>query len=120
MEQSDIDLLYTVPPYHLRALAKLLRPKGQSGNIPPPSASTSIPEIVEHLFRPSTINEAIRSLNDTESLILYELVSCGGRANSRDLALYLSSSGVLGSARENEPPSTVEQSNMLYPTPHPH
>jgi hypothetical protein len=48
MEQSDIDLLYTVPPYHLQALAKLLRPKGQSGNISPPSASITIPEIVEH------------------------------------------------------------------------
>jgi XPB/Ssl2-like helicase family protein len=120
MEQSDIDLLYTVPPYHLQALAKLLRPRGQSSNIPPPSASTSVPEIVEHLFHPSTINEAIRSLNDTERLILYELVFCGGRANSRDLALYLVSSGALGSAKESEPSSTVEQSKMLYPTPHPH
>src|SRR2546423_4239529 len=120
MEQSDIDLLYTVPPYHLQTLAKLRRPKGQSGNIPLLSPSTTIPEIAEHLFHPSTINEAIRSLNDTESLILHELVSCGGRANSRDLALYLTSSGALNSAKENEPLSTSEQSSMLYPTPHPH
>ena len=120
MDQSDIDLLYTVPPYHLQTLAKLRRPKGQSGNIPLLSPSTTIPEIAEHLFHPSTINEAIRSLNDTESLILLELVSCGGRANSRDLALYLTSSGALNSAKENEPLSTSEQSSMLYPTPHPH
>ncbi|MFL5586899.1 MAG: helicase-associated domain-containing protein [Ktedonobacteraceae bacterium] len=120
MEQSDIDLLYTVPPYHLQTLAKLRRPKGQSGNIPLLSPSITIPEIAEHLFHPSTINEAIRSLNDTESLILLELVSCGGRANSRDLALYLTSSGALNSAKENEPLSTSEQSSMLYPTPHPH
>ena len=45
MEQSDIDLLYTVPPYHLQTLAKLRRPKGQSGNIPLLSPSTTIPEI---------------------------------------------------------------------------
>ncbi len=120
MEQSDIDLLYTVPPYHLQALAKLRRPKGQSANIPLLSPSITIPEIAEHLFHLSTINEAIRSLNDTESLILLELVSCGGRANSRDLALYLTSSGALNSAKENEPLSTGEQSSMLYPTPHPH
>ncbi|MFL5697917.1 MAG: helicase-associated domain-containing protein [Ktedonobacteraceae bacterium] len=120
MEQSDIDLLYTVPPYHLQTLAKLRRPKGQSGNIPLLSPSITIPEIAEHLFHPSTINEAIRSLNDTESLILHELVSCGGRANSRDLALYLTSSGALNSAKENEPLPTSEQSSMLYPTPHPH
>src|SRR5437588_2580684 len=100
MEQSDIDLLYTVPPYHLQTLAKLRRPKGQSGNIPL-SPSTTIPEVAEHLFHPSTLNEAIRSLNDTESLILHELVSCGGRANSRDLALYLTSSGTLSFAKEN-------------------
>src|SRR6266581_667079 len=62
MEQSDIDLLSTVPPYHLQTLAKLRRPKGQSGNIPLLSPSTTIPEIAEHLFHPSTINEAIRRL----------------------------------------------------------
>src|SRR3989440_6835988 len=120
MEQSDIDLLYTVPPYHVQTLAKLRRPKGQSGNIPLLSPSATIPETAEHLFHPSTIDEAIRSLNDTESLILLELVSCGGRANSRDLALFLTSSGALNSAKENEPQSTSEQSSMLYPTPHPH
>src|SRR5437764_9915885 len=120
MEQSDIDLLYTVPPYHLQSLAKLRRPKGQSGNTPPLSSSSSIPEIAEYLFHPSTINEAMRSLNDSESLILFELVSCGGRANSRDLALYLTSSGALASAKGSEPLSASEQSNILYPTPHPH
>src|SRR5438876_3238953 len=120
MEQSDIDLLYTVPPYHLQSLAKLRRSKGQSGNTPLLSSSSPIPEIAEYLFHPSTINEAMRSLNDTESLILFELVSCGGRANSRDLALYLTSSGALASAKGSEPLSASEQSNILYPTPHPH
>jgi hypothetical protein len=120
MEQSDIDLLYTVPPYHLQSLAKLRRPKGQSGNTPLLSSSSPIPEIAEYLFHPSTINEAMRSLNDTESLILFELVSCGGRANSRDLALYLTSSGALASAKGSEPLSASEQSSILYPTPHPH
>src|SRR2546421_3989077 len=120
MEQSDIDLLYTVPPYHLQSLAKLRRPKGQSGNTHLLSSSSPIPEIAEYLFHPSTINEAMRSLNDTESLILFELVSCGGRANSRDLALYLTSSGALASAKGSEPLSAGEQSSILYPTAHPH
>src|SRR5207302_9381134 len=113
MEQSDIDLLNTVPPYHLQTLAKLRRPKGQSGNIPLLSPSTTIPEIAEHLFHPSTINEAIRSLNDTESLILLELVSCGGRANSRDLALYLTISGTRNSAMDSRPRSTSEHCIMV-------
>src|SRR5947209_20598884 len=30
MEQIDIDLLHTVPPYHLQSLVKLRRPKGQT------------------------------------------------------------------------------------------
>src|SRR6266581_602621 len=113
MEQSDIDLLSTVPPYHLQTLAKLRRPKGQSGNIPLLSPSITIPEIAEHLFHPSTINEAIRSLNDTESLILHELVFCGGRANTRELALYLTSSGALNPMKGTEPSPISEQSGQL-------
>jgi len=91
MEQIDLDLLHTVPPYHLQSLVKLRRvppsPTGQNDSST--SAITSAPtltEIAEHLFDPSTINEAIRGLNDTESLILHELVACGGRGNSGDRA----------------------------------
>src|SRR5437879_4779799 len=106
MEQSDLDLLHTAPPYHLQSLIKLRRLKGESGTLLPPTAT--IPEIAEHLFHPTTINEAIHSLNDSERLILNELVACGGRANSRDLALYLTSSNALTPAKGIETLSFIE------------
>src|SRR5579859_5060659 len=106
MEQSDLDLLQAVPPYHLQSLAKLRRispsPKGQSVSTPTLSSAAPVVEIAQYLFHPSTIYEALRSLNDTEALILGELVACGGRANSRDLALYLSSSGALNPVKGAE------------------
>src|SRR5436309_1509651 len=120
MEQIDIDLLHTVPPYHLQSLVKLRRPKSQPANTPTPSSSASIPEIAEYLFNPASDQEAVRNLNDTEALILRELVACGGRANSRDLALYLASSRLLDSSKVLEPPPFTEQGGGLYPTPHPH
>ncbi|GAC1385380.1 MAG: hypothetical protein NVS4B7_14010 [Ktedonobacteraceae bacterium] len=110
MEQSDIELLHTVPPYHLQSLVKMR-------HIP---SSSSVPEIAQYLFEPVTIAEAIRSLNDTEATILRELVACGGRANSRDLALYLSSSKAFNSGKETEVTGMREYSGSLYPTPHPH
>src|ERR1700693_543487 len=96
MEQSDLDLLNTVPPYHLQSLVKLRRLSAATkGQGPGASAATiTIPEIAQHLFEPATISEATRGLNETEGLILRELVACGGRANSRDLALYFTSNGV--------------------------
>lgn len=122
--QGDLDLLQTVPPYHLQSLAKLRRmpssPKGQGASTSALSSTATVPEIAQYLFNPSTIYEALRGLNDTEALILNELVACGGRANSRDLALYLTSSGALNSAKGAETMSMSEQSSMLYPTPHPH
>src|SRR5438876_6035397 len=125
MEQIDLDLLHTVPPYHLQSLVKLRRvppsPTGQNDSRTPAITSDpTLTEIAEHLFNPSTINEAIHGLNDTESLILHELVACGGRANSRDLALYLTSSGMLNPMKGTEPSPISEQSGQLYPIPHPH
>jgi hypothetical protein len=131
MEQHDLDLLHTVPSYHLQSLVKLrhvpLAPKGQNVAIsttsatPTNSASTiTVPEIAQHLFNPATIKEAIDGLNDTEGLILRELVDCGGRANSRDLALYLTSGKLLNPVKGVEPPPFTEQGGGLYPTAHPH
>ena len=176
MEQSDLDLLQTVPSYHLQFLAKARRldrnagaqfiaptSSGTSTNTPtssPANPSTSasttgstgtssvsstsstVIEVAQHLFNPAMIREAVRGLNDTEWAILGELVACGGRANSRDLALYLTSSGMLYSVKGSptdrnagpQPiaststgrnlnfngPSASEQGNMLYPLPHPH
>ena len=122
MEQSDLDLLQTVPSYHLQSLAKARRlplsAKGQNSSPSPLSSSPTLVEVGQHLFNPAVISEAMLSLNDTEGLILRELVACGGRANSRDLALYLSSNGSLSSAKGSE--AVLDQNSMLYPPAHPH
>src|SRR5579863_6651578 len=105
MEQSDLDLLHTVPTYHLQSLVKTRRlpvaMKGQSvgaSTSPAPPATTDnlstaslldVQEVASFLFRPAAISEALRSLSPIERLLLRELVACGGRANSRDLALYM-------------------------------
>lgn len=127
MEQSDLDLLHTVPPHHLQSLVKLrhmpIASKGQNSASPAKTSvsAATIPDIARYLFEPVSIHEAIRSLNDTEGLILRELVLCGGRANSRDLALYFAISGEVNAASGGggETPVITEHSG-LYPTPHPH
>ncbi|MFL5625077.1 MAG: helicase-associated domain-containing protein [Ktedonobacteraceae bacterium] len=116
---GDIDLLHTVPPYHLQSLLKLRRPRGQAASTLAISAANTLDEAAQQLFEPSSIQEAVRSINDTERLILHELVACGGRANSRDLALYLTSSQAFSAGKGLELPFN-EQTSMLYPTPHPH
>ena len=140
MEQSDLDLLQTVPPYHLQAVVKTRRlslaTKGLA-SLSSQSAATStltaneVIEVAPHIFNPASIQEALRGLDELEIVILQELVGCGGRANSRDLALYLTSSGRLSTDKEAsaDKPATPaivgtstlgEPANMLYPTPHPH
>src|SRR5260370_39115677 len=85
MQQSDLYLLQTVPPYHLQALVKARHLaysfKGQNINAPSDSARTTA-EIARLLFDASSCRDAIRSLNEIEQLILRELVACGGRAES--------------------------------------
>ena len=128
MEQSDLDLLHTVPPYHLQSLVKLrhmpIASKGQDSVTPAKTSvsTTTIPDIARYLFEHASIHEAIRGLHETEGLILRELVACGGRANSRDLALYFAMGGVAHAASGGggEPSAITEQSGGLYPTPHPH
>lgn len=127
MEQNDLDLLHTVPLYHLQSLVKLRRlsvtPSGQHTGTPATTSTstTTIPEIAQHLFEAATIGEAIHSLSESEGLLLRELVACGGRANSRDLALYFSSIGVFTPLKGGESPAGIsERGAALYPTPHPH
>ncbi len=129
MEQSDLDLLQTIPTYHLQFLAKNRRlplaTKGQNADTaaalsPASLAAPAAIEVAQQLFQATTISESIRSLNDGERLILRELVACGGRANSRDLALYLTSSTTLYPVKGSESSAIIEQSTMLYPTAHPH
>ena len=133
MEQSDIDLLQTVPTYHLQSLVRTRRlpiaMKGQgvgatttktpTGNLSASSVQ-DVQEVASSLFKPVVISEALRSLGPIEQLMLRELVACGGRANSRDLAFYMTSSGLLNSGKGSEPLSTYGLGGSLYPTPHPH
>jgi len=145
MEQSDLDLLQLVPPYHLQAVIKarhvLMATKTQSNEpLPGASASSSSPsslsntEIAQRLFDPSSIRLAISDLGEIERLILLELIVCGGRANSRDLALYFTSASLLDPSKKSEAAGihdTIEmpfelsrsyqQNNLLqYPVAHPH
>ena len=126
MEQNDLDLLQTVPPYHLQSLVKLrhlpIGSRGQNSGTPSTTSvsATTIPEIADYLFESVAINEAVRSLNETEGLVLRELVACGGRANSRDLALYFDTNWKLNAASAREVSTNTEHSSPLYPTPHPH
>jgi hypothetical protein len=137
MEQSDLNLLQNVPSYHLQAVIKSRRgPIYRAPDRPPPpeTSSMNIVEVAHYLFNPSASLEMIRDLDETEQLILRELVVCGGRANSRDLALYLTRKGLLNPAkskRQTRPlsggnPAGVSVSAMIthgppqYPIPHPH
>ncbi len=52
-------------------------------------------EIAQLLFDPTSLEKTLVDLNEIEKMVLRELVICGGRANSRDLALYLTYAGLL-------------------------
>ena len=155
MEQSDLNLLQNVPSYHLQAVIKSRQaakgversvrnassfPRAQSR---PPAgeqtdsplletSSMSITEVAHYLFNPSANREVVHDLDETEQLILRELVVCGGRANSRDLALYLTRKGLLNpgrSKRQTRPlpggnparnSTTITHGPPQYPIPHPH
>ena len=140
MDQSDLLLLQTVPPYHLQAIVKARRLpvslKGQNINQPPDPSSMTIAEIAQYLFDPTSCIHTLSGLTEMEKSILRELITCGRRANSRDLALYFSclhvppadtseldrkSSSVAhsadGASRTQEHHRVV---TLQYPTPHPH
>ncbi len=137
MEQNDLNLLHTVPLHHLQTLIKSrhlpLTPKGPLVNTSTELSSITISEIAQHLFNPSAIDEALSNLGEQETLILHELVACGGRANSRDLALFLSNSDLFNISKGTEPLLTNDlaaaapeatqkhpQGVPQYPIPHPH
>src|SRR5258708_15876041 len=97
MEQSDLNLLQTVPLYHLQAILKYRSTQqALSGQNYESLLETDTPDLVEiaaQIFVDQTCREILRSLNEAEASILRELVVSGGRSNSRDLALYLLSPG---------------------------
>src|SRR5205809_7556202 len=96
MEQIDLDLLHTVPPYHLQSLVKLrhmpIASKGQNSATPAKTSvsAATIPDIARYLFEPASIHESVRSLNYIEGLILIVLVACGGRVICVVIVLYFS------------------------------
>ncbi len=114
MEASDLYLLQNVPPYHLQAVAKARHlPQAQKSSL-----DTLTPaEIGEALFDPDACRAAIRDLGELERHILNELVACGGRANSRDLALYFTSAQLLDRSKEkpasDKPAASGAPSNLL-------
>ncbi|HEY4035085.1 MAG TPA: helicase-associated domain-containing protein [Ktedonobacteraceae bacterium] len=104
MDQSDLDLLQALPTSHLESIVKTRRiPLSvlASNREPPAGTSTSslspdvILELAGYLFNPNTVAIIVQELGEFEIAILRELVACGGRTNSRDLALYLTCVGLL-------------------------
>ena len=136
MKPSDLELLGTIPLYHLHTLARS-RQISLTDATPDPnvsgdaSASAELGEVARQLFDLEVVSDLVRTLGEGEWLILRELVHCGGRANSRDLAFYCHSAGLLSTR-----PQTGGQLNEIgivdaygienaprlitYPPAHPH
>lgn len=135
MEHSDLLLLQTVPSYHIQAIlrTRLAAHAATHNSVEQDPTELSLTELAGYLFEPHTCREMLRALGEAEMCVLRELVACGGRANSRDLALYFSSPGspfaAFASIHEKSialratpllvaGPATGLPS--LYPAPHPH
>ena len=120
MDQSDLELLQIVPSYHLQAVIKArhiplsalnlnesaLVGSGMFASYPP----GALQEVARSLFNPDALHEVLAHLEGLPALILRELVYCGGRANSRDLALYFTSAGLLEPAKKSELPTDTTDS----------
>ena len=134
MDQSDLDLLQTVPTDHLKSIAKtrhipisVLEPNKEASaetSAWPSLSSDTILELAGYLFDRTSIALILQELGAFESAILRELVACGGRANSRDLALYLTSAGLLNPSRKAKsailgPPPTSLSNMPLQPPQYP-
>ncbi len=150
MDQNDVDLLQIVPSYHLQAVIKsrhiplsaLNLNEGSllgSGGFTSYSLAT-LQELARSLFNPDALHEVLANLEEVPALILRELVYCGGRANSRDVALYFSYAGLLEPAKKTELPADTTDDPVAslnaqhvafkmppqppqpphYPPPHPH
>lgn len=131
MEQSDLDLLEMVPIDHLQSVLKTRRKALAS---PQNHAGSSRLEIAQLLFDDASLREVLSNLDEAEVAILRELVACGGRANSRDLALYLTNASLPVPAKKSESPTShsaedafsepIQKSEFTatfqYPVAHPH
>ncbi len=118
MDQTDLDLLQIVPSYHLQAVIKsrhipLSALNLNEGALLGSGIFTSYPpavleELARSLFDPDALHEVLANLEDVPARILRELVWCGGRANSRDLALYFSCAGLLEPTKKSEFPGSAQ------------
>ncbi len=130
MEQSDVDLLQAVPEYHLQTVLKGRLTRDQQS-----PATTTLPteplEIAQYLLNRPDLVRIIQALGAAEAYILRELVACGGRANSRDLALYLANGDILASLKQevqlngSDGRQAAKSTTSLsippqYPVAHPH
>ena len=130
MEQSDVELLQTAPEYHLQMVLKGRLTRDQQS-----PATTALPtepiEVAQYLLNRPDLVRILRGLDAPEAYILRELVACGGRANSRDLALYLANANVLVVAKQEVAPAASERIHAprsaisldtppQYPVAHPH
>ncbi|HEY6540856.1 MAG TPA: hypothetical protein VIZ18_07970, partial [Ktedonobacteraceae bacterium] len=114
MEASDLYLLQNAPPYHLQTVAKARHlPQAQKSSLDTLNAA----EIGEALFDPDVCRAVIRDLGELETHILNELVACGGRANSRDLALYFTGAHLLDHSKE-KPGSDKPAASGVPSNPH--
>ena len=137
MELSDLHLLQTVPAYHVQAILKNRQIAPFSGGQKSEAeiAALDLEEIAESLFEQRACRALLHTLDEPEARVLRELVACGGRANSRDLALYLSLADSPFSSHTpahedglvTYSPSTsllrhshAQAGSTLYPAPHPH
>ncbi len=137
MELSDLHLLQTAPAYHVQAILKtrLVVPLsgGQKGETE--VAAPDLQTVAEQLFEQRACRAVLRTLGEPEACILRTLVACGGRANSRDLALYLSladtpfaahthsrerSDGLITYSPSSPLTRQGQTESTLYPAPHPH
>lgn len=142
MDQNDLDLLQTVPPYHLQTVAKTrhaplsplalntLSDAMPSSGVLAASSPTLVLEVAQYLLNTTSIREVLQDLDELEKAILRELVLCGGRTNSRDLALYFLNAGLLPSEKKSAPAPVVAHTALYqpitplqppqYPAAHPH
>lgn len=139
MEQNDLDLLQTVPTSHLESILKTRRLPlsvlASNSELPAGTAISSslspdaILELAGYVFNPNSLTIVVQELGNFEIAILRELVACGGRANSRDLALYLTCVGLLTPLKKAEsvvldiPPTSLPNTPLQppqYPPAHAH
>jgi hypothetical protein len=140
MNQNDLSLLQTVPQYHLQAIVKTRRlpvsVPGQAINKQFDPSSMPVLEFAQHMFDEASCVDALSGLTVMEKAILQELIACGCRANSRDLALYFSclqvpledaaeadqmaTTSAALSTEASKPTSHQRIVTLQYPTPHPH